>query len=161
LRLINKALSPEGIPKFETVKKVIEAFGCNLLWFELMKRDVGRELLAGIKAIKHGQGRRTAILLPSGLKFDALKDQIEDEPAGLEVLADQQDDYVDFDPADYVDNSVTLARMKAQVKRSDLARHMKVTQSYISKLEHADQVSAEALQKVLIALQEIRKIRTR
>ena len=79
--------------------------------------------------------------------FDALKDQIEDELSGLEAWADQQEDYVDFDPADYVDNPVALARMKAQVKQVDLARHMQVTQSYISKLEHADQVSDGALQK--------------
>jgi len=63
----------------------------------------------------------------------------------------------DFDPADYVDNSVALARMKAQISQSDLARHMKVTQSYISKLEHADQVSSEALKKVQAALQELRR----
>ncbi|HHD63341.1 MAG TPA: XRE family transcriptional regulator [Desulfobulbaceae bacterium] len=83
--------------------------------------------------------------------------QIEDELAGLEACAEQKEDYVDFDPADYVDNPVALARMKAQIKQVDLARHMRVTQSYISKLEHADQVSDEALQKVKAALQELRK----
>jgi len=34
---------------------------------------------------------------------------------------------------------------------------MQVTQSYISKLEHADQVSDEALQKISAALLEMRK----
>ncbi len=71
--------------------------------------------------------------------FDTLKEQIEDELAGMEAWAEQEDDYVDFDPADYVENSVDLARMKAQVKQIALARHMKVTQSFISKLEQADQ----------------------
>ena len=83
--------------------------------------------------------------------------QIDDEPAGMEVWEDQEDDYVDFDPTDYVDNPVALARMKAQVKQVDLARYMMVTPSYISKLEHADRVSDEALQKVKAALQELRK----
>ena len=76
---------------------------------------------------------------------------------GREAWADQEEDYVDFDPADYVDNPVALAQMRAQVKQIDLARHMKVTQSYISKLEHADQVSDEAMQKVQAALQELRR----
>ena len=83
--------------------------------------------------------------------------QIDDEPAGIEVWEDQEDDYVDFDPTDYVDNPVALARMKAQVKQIDLARKMQVPQSYIFKLEHADQVSDEALQKVKTALQKLRK----
>ena len=83
--------------------------------------------------------------------------QIDDQPAGLEARAEPEEDYVDFDPADYVDNPVALARMKAQVKQIDLARYMKVTPSYVSKLEHADQVSDEAWQKVKAALQELRK----
>ncbi len=108
-----------------------------------------------LQTIKNIQGNTEYVLLPVQV-FDALKEQIEDELAGLEAWAEQEDDYVDFDPADYVDNPVALARMKAQVKQVDLARHMKVTQSYISKLEHADQVSDEALQKVKAALQELR-----
>ncbi len=83
--------------------------------------------------------------------------QIDDQPDGLEARAELEEDYVDFDPADYVDNPVALARMKAQVKQIDLARYMKVTPSYVSKLEHADQVSDEAWQKVKAALQELRK----
>ena len=109
-----------------------------------------------LQTIKNMQGNAEYVLLPVQV-FDVLKDQIEDELAGLEAWADQEEDYVDFDPADYVDNPVALARMKAQVKQVDLARHMNVTQSYISKLEHADQVSDEAMQKVRAALQELRR----
>jgi len=47
--------------------------------------------------------------------------------------------------------------MKARVKQIDLARQMQVPTSYISKLEYADQVPDEALQKVKAALQELRK----
>ncbi len=83
--------------------------------------------------------------------------QIEDEPVGLEAWAEQEEDYVDFDAADYVDSPVALARMKARVKQIDLARQMQVPSSYISKLEHADQVPDEALQKVQGALQELGK----
>ncbi|HHB76115.1 MAG TPA: helix-turn-helix domain-containing protein, partial [Desulfobulbus sp.] len=33
-----------------------------------MKRDIGQELLATIEAIKHGQGARTTVDLPSTVK---------------------------------------------------------------------------------------------
>jgi len=33
-----------------------------------MKRDIGQELLAGIEAIKNGQGQRTTVDLPSDVK---------------------------------------------------------------------------------------------
>lgn len=33
-----------------------------------MKRDIGKELLAGIEAIKQGQGTRTTVELPSDVK---------------------------------------------------------------------------------------------
>ena len=123
-----------------------------------MKRDIGQEPLAGIEAIKQGQGARTTVGLPSDVKTIRAKTGLSQSVfAGLEAWADQEEDYVDFDPADYVDNPVALARMKAQVKQIDLARYMKVTPSYVSKLEHADQVSDEAWQKVKAALQELRK----
>ena len=40
--------------------------------------------------------------------------QIDDEPAGLEARAELEKDDVDFDPADYVDNPVALARMNSR-----------------------------------------------
>jgi ribosome-binding protein aMBF1 (putative translation factor) len=85
-----------------------------------------------------------------------LNNQIENELVELEAWADEDEDYIDFAPADYVENPVALARLQAQVKQVDLARHMKATQPYISKLEHADQVSNEALQKIKAALKEMR-----
>ena len=108
-----------------------------------------------LQTIRNIHGKPEYVLLPVQV-FDALKDQIEDELAGLEAWADQEEDYVDFDPADYITNPVALARMKAQVKQSELARQMQVTQSYISRLEHAEKVSDEALQKVKKALLELR-----
>jgi len=108
-----------------------------------------------LQTIKNIQGSTEYVLLPVQV-FDALKEQIEDELAGLEAWAEQEDDYVDFNPADYVSNPVALARMKAQVKQADLARQMHVTQSYISKLERAEEVSDEALQKIKAALKVLR-----
>lgn len=109
-----------------------------------------------LQTIKDIHGKAEYVLLPVQV-YHALREQIEDEMAGLEAWADQKEDYVDFELADYVENPVALARLKAQVKQVELARQMEVTQSYISKLEHADEVSDEALQKVKAALQEIRK----
>ena len=39
-------------------------------------------------------------------------------------------DYAPFDPADYVDNPIALARIKAGIAQAELAKRMKVTQAY-------------------------------
>ena len=109
-----------------------------------------------LQTIKDVQGRAEYVLLPVQI-YDVLQEQIDGALSGLETWAHPNEDYVDFDPADYVKNPVALARLQARVKQVDLAGYMKVTQSYISKLEHADHVSDEALQKILAALQEIKK----
>ncbi len=109
-----------------------------------------------LQTIHDIHGKVEYVLLPVQV-FNALKEQIEDELSGLEAWAEQNEDYVDFNPGDYIDNPAALARIQAQVKQIELARHMNVTQSYISKLEHADHVSDEALKKVITALQEMRK----
>ena len=44
--------------------------------------------------------------------------QIDDEQAGLEAWEDQEEDYVNFDPTDYVDNPAAFARMKACPNRN-------------------------------------------
>lgn len=61
-------------------------------------------------------------------------------------------DYVPFDPADYVDNPIALARIKAGITQEELAIRMKVTQAYISKIERQSKVTAKLLNKVKIAL---------
>lgn len=108
-----------------------------------------------LQMIKDVQGKDEYVLLPISV-YEALRDQIEDELAGLEAWADQEDDYVEFDPADYVENPAALARIKAQVKQADLAKFMGVTQSYISKLEGSKNVTKEALKKVQGALRQMR-----
>jgi len=109
-----------------------------------------------LQTINDIHGKTEYVLIPVQV-FEALKEQIEDELAGLEAWADQEEDFVDFNPADYVENPVALARIQAHVKQVDLARHMQVTQSYISKLEHADHVSDEAIQKISAALRAMRR----
>jgi ribosome-binding protein aMBF1 (putative translation factor) len=64
----------------------------------------------------------------------------------------RKDEYVLFDPADYVDNPVALARIKAELTQEELAKKLKVSQAYVSKLENQDEVSVKVLQKVMNAL---------
>lgn len=62
--------------------------------------------------------------------------------------------YITFDPADYIDNPIALARIKASMTQEELAKRMGVTQAYISKIESQDKVTAKLLQKVKIALEK-------
>lgn len=59
-----------------------------------------------------------------------------------------KEDYVAFDPADYVDNPIALSRIRMGMTQADLAKILKVSQAYISKLEKQDRVSAKILNKV-------------
>jgi len=62
-------------------------------------------------------------------------------------------DYVTFDPADYIDNPIALARIKSGITQEELATRIKVSQAYISKIETQDKVTAKMLQKVKTALE--------
>ena len=62
------------------------------------------------------------------------------------------DDYVPFRVADYVDNPVALARIKASISQSELARRLGVSQAYIGKIERQDRVTAKLLTRVSGAL---------
>ncbi|MBF0382191.1 MAG: helix-turn-helix transcriptional regulator [Magnetococcales bacterium] len=104
-----------------------------------------------LQIIKGTDGRDEYVLLPVGV-YEALREQIEDELSILDIHKGQDEDYEPFDPSDFVQNPVALARMKAGVKQVDLARKMDVSQAYISKLEHAQTVSESALKLVLDAL---------
>jgi ribosome-binding protein aMBF1 (putative translation factor) len=63
-----------------------------------------------------------------------------------------KNDYLPFNPTDYVDNPIALARIKAGITQEELAKRMNVTQAYISKIEAQDKVTAKMLQKVKDAL---------
>lgn len=62
---------------------------------------------------------------------------------------EDQDEYVPFVLEDYVHNPVALARINAGVPQKELARLLKVSQAYISKLESSNKkVSAKVLLSV-------------
>jgi DNA-binding XRE family transcriptional regulator len=103
-----------------------------------------------LQIIKSVDGKDEYVLLPITV-YHALYDQI---CARLKNLEQYSDDYVPFDPDDYIDNPIALARIKAGMTQAKLAKRMKVTQAYISKIESQDSVTPKLMQKVKVALQK-------
>lgn len=101
-----------------------------------------------LQIIKSIDGKAEYVLLPFNV-YNALRDKIE------EALKKKysSEDYVPFELADYVDNPVALARINAGITQEELAKHMKVTQAYISKLEAQSKVTAKVLKKVKAAIE--------
>lgn len=100
-----------------------------------------------LQIIKSVEGKDEYVLLPIHI-FNALRQEIMNR---VNKIKDKRN-YVTFDPADYVDNPVALARIKAGMTQEALAHKMGVTQAYISKIEAQDTVTAKLLQKVKLAL---------
>lgn len=100
-----------------------------------------------LQIIKSMDGKAEYVLLPISI-YNVLRHEIKKELKNVK----QDDDYVPFDPADYVDNPVALARIKAHLTQKELAKRMNVTQAYISKIERQDKVTVKLLQKVKEAL---------
>lgn len=110
-----------------------------------------------LQTIKSIDGKDEYVLLPVKV-YKALQEEIEDELAGLEVAGDD-DQFVPFVLEDYVQNPISLARIKAGVTQKELAKRMGVTQAYISKSENTEKVTAKLLEKVNLALKETSTIR--
>ena len=104
-----------------------------------------------LQIIKSISGKPEFVLIPVAV-YNALRDQIEDEVAGLEAAAGKGGDYVPFALEDYVDSPVALARIKAKLTQKQLAKRLGVTQAYISKVEHQTKVTPKLLAKVKAAL---------
>lgn len=105
-----------------------------------------------LQIIKSVDGKNEYVLLPYNV-YNALRDEIEKK---LKKVS-RGGDYVPFDPADYVDNPVALARIKANITQEELAKLMKVTQAYVSKIERQEKVTAKMLNKIKIALTKVHK----
>lgn len=107
--------------------------------------------LKKIQIIHSLDGEPEYVLLPYDL-YQALQGELQDKRVSRVKVT--KADYVTFDLNDYVDNPVALARIKARVSQSELARRMGVSQAYISKTERQDQVTAKLLQRVAAALRK-------
>jgi len=100
-----------------------------------------------LQTIKSIDGKDEYVLLPV-MVYKALKEEIEDELAGLEAATEEGEEYVPFVLDDYVDNPVALVRMKAHITQKELAQRLGVTQAYVSKIERQEKVTPKLLARV-------------
>ncbi len=100
-----------------------------------------------LQIIKSLSGKPEFVLIPIAV-YNALRERIEVELAGLEAAAEKGADYVPFTLEDYVDNPIALARMKANMTQQELAQRLGVTQAYISKVERQAKVTPKLLAKL-------------
>lgn len=106
-----------------------------------------------LQIIKSVNGKPEYVLLPISV-YQALRHSIDKELAHTPT-----EEYESFQLEDYVDNPVALARIRAKITQEELADAMKVTQAYISRIEHQDSVGAKTLLKVNAALEALKKHR--
>jgi DNA-binding XRE family transcriptional regulator len=104
-----------------------------------------------LQIIKSTHGINEYVLLPMKI-YAALHHEIKEKMGENEP----NDDYVPFDPADYVDNPIALARIKANLTQKELAKQMGVSQAYISKIERQDKVSPKLLHKIKAVLNQVK-----
>ncbi|HAT7921012.1 TPA: helix-turn-helix transcriptional regulator [Legionella pneumophila] len=98
-----------------------------------------------LQTIKSLDGKIEYVLLPVAT-YNVLRQQINEQ------LKHTQEDYEIFNPADYVDNPVALARIQTGLTQEELAKKMEVTQAFISKIENQEKVTPKMLTKVKQAL---------
>ncbi len=98
-----------------------------------------------LQTINSINGKPEYVLLPITV-YKVLHRLIERELSRLR--SDKDDDYVPFDPAEYVDNPIALARIRAHKRQSELAKLLGVSQAYISKVENQEKVSPKLLARV-------------
>jgi ribosome-binding protein aMBF1 (putative translation factor) len=102
-----------------------------------------------LQTIKSMDGKVEYVLLPIAA-YQALRHQITEQLK----QAKENEDYEVFDPADYIDNPVALARIQAGITQEELAKLMSVTQAYVSKIENQEKITAKIMQKVTKAIAE-------
>ncbi len=100
-----------------------------------------------LQTIKSMDGKVEYVLLPIAA-YQALRNQITEQ---LKQTNEDQE-YEIFNPANYIDNPVALARIQAGITQEELARLMHVTQAYVSKIENQEKVTAKMMQKVTKAI---------
>lgn len=103
-----------------------------------------------LQVIKSVDGNDEYVLLPITI-YHVLREQISAHLTHLK----NKNQYVSFNPDDYVENPVALARIKAGMTQEELARRMNVSQAYISKIETQQKLTAKMLQKVKLAIEGV------
>jgi len=101
-----------------------------------------------LQIIKSVDGKDEYVLLPVAI-YHALREQITARVVKLKI----KHQLVSFEPEDYIENPVALARIKAGLTQDELAQRMHVSQAYISKIETQDNLTTKMLQKVKLAIE--------
>lgn len=102
-----------------------------------------------LQIIKSIDGKDEYVLLPVTI-YHALREQITAQ--AKQIMVKHQ--LVSFEPADYIENPVALARIQAGMTQEELALRMNVSQAYISKIETQEKLTAKMLQKVKLAIED-------
>ena len=84
-----------------------------------------------LQTIKSMQGKPEYVLLPVFV-YEQLHETIN------AVLSKKDENYVDFEPSNFIKNPIALKRMKAKITQAELAARLGVSQAYISKIEQDD-----------------------
>ena len=70
----------------------------------------------------------------------------------IEALLEDEEEYIPFEPANYIENSVALARIKAHITREELAQRLGISKGYIAKIERSTSVTDKMLARVKAVL---------
>ena len=104
-----------------------------------------------LQTIKNTYGNPEYVLLPVEI-YENLKENIDRE---VKKYVPKKD-YINFNPSDFIKNKIALARMNAKITQASLAKHLKVSQAYISKIENDDYtVGDELFRKINSVIEEI------
>lgn len=110
-----------------------------------------------LQTIKNQSGKPEYVLLPIDVYNNLKKD--------IDMAVNKhmpQKDYFEFNPSDFIKNRIALARMKAKVTQVSLAKHLKVSQAYISKIENDEyKVTDKLFKKVNTAIEKISSIKSK
>ena len=106
-----------------------------------------------LQIIKSPQGKAEYVLLPMRV-YHELHDEIQKKLKLQSQLKARENEYVLFNPDDYVSNPVALARIKANFTQAELAKRLEVSQAYISKIEKQEKVTPKLLKKIHEALRK-------
>lgn len=102
-----------------------------------------------LQTIKSMDGKVEYVLLPVAT-YHALRHQISEQLKHTQ----ESEEYEVFDPAEYIDNPVALARIQAGITQEGLAKLMRVTQAYVSKIENQEKITTKMMQKVTKAISD-------
>src|SRR3989304_7381581 len=106
-----------------------------------------------LQTIKNTSGNPEYVLLPI-MVYKNLKKNID-------RMVDQcipQNDYVDFDPSNFIKNKIALTRMKAKITQASLAKSLNVSQAYISKIENDEyKVTGKLFLKINDVIEKLAK----